>query len=173
MKTALLMLLQVMRDLLSTDDHRDVWLVITEDEEIGSRRGAQTIVEHLVDRNLMPPVAFVPDGGYDFAYVEREKGTGVSRAVTRGDGGHASRPGKVANPIRAMLAFTRDCLDAFPDPPDAATWRSSIAPTMITVGSTTNQIADECRAVFDLRYTRITAHRTSAHGSTTSPTATP
>ena len=153
MKTALLTLLYVMRELLTGDDHRDLWLVITEDEEVGSRRGAQCIVDHLVERDLMPPVAFVPDGGYDLAYVEREKGTAVIRAVAGGDGGHASRPWKVTDPIATMLAFVRDCLDLFPVPPDATTWRSSITPTMITAGTTTNQIPDECRAVLDLRYT--------------------
>lgn len=153
MKTALLMLLRVMRDLLTSDDHYDLWLVITEDEEVGSQRGARCVVEHLVDRDLLPPVAFVPDGGHDFSYVEREKGIAVIRAVACGDGGHASRPWLAANPIDTMAAFARACSQVFPDPRDERDWRPTFVPTAITAGGASNQIPTECRAVFDLRYT--------------------
>lgn len=153
MKTALLMLLRVMADLLASDDHRDLWLVITEDEEIGSQRGAACVVDYLAERDLLPPVAFVPDGGHDFAYVEREKGIATIRAVARGDGGHASRPWLVTNPVETVLAFAGNCKEAFPDPRDEADWRSTVVPTRISAGGATNQIPTECRAVFDVRFT--------------------
>lgn len=153
MKTALLMLLRVLRDLLTSDDHRDLWLVITEDEEVGSQRGAACIVDYLAERDLLPPVAFVPDGGHDFAYVEREKGIAAIRAVACGDTAHASRPWLAANPIEAMMAFARDCKQAYPDPADEADWRSTFVPTRISADGPTNQIPAECRAVFDMRFT--------------------
>lgn len=153
MKTALLMLLRVMRDLLTSDDHRDLWLVITEDEEVGSQRGAACIVDYLAQRDLLPPVAFVPDGGHDFAYVEREKGIATIHAVACGDTAHASRPWLAVNPIETMMAFAHACRQAYPDPTDEADWRSTFVPTGISAGGPTNQIPAECRAVFDMRFT--------------------
>lgn len=152
MKTALLMLLCVLRDLLTSDDHHDLWLVITEDEEIGSQRGTACIVDYLSARDLLAPVAFVPDGGHDFAYVEAEKGIATIRVVARGDGGHASRPWLATNPIETMQAFARDCRRAFPGPTDEADTRASFVPTSVSAGDATNQIPTECRAVFDVRF---------------------
>lgn len=39
MKTQVVMLLWVLRDPLTDDDHHDFWLVLTEDEEVGSQGG--------------------------------------------------------------------------------------------------------------------------------------
>lgn len=153
MKTALLVVLHVLRQVLHSDDHRDLWVVVTEDEEEGSQRGAAVVVEHLARHDCIPPVAFVPDGGHDFAYVEREKGSAILRVTATGDGGHASRPWLSTNPITAVLHFADALARSYPDPRGEDDWRPSAVPTLIEGGHTSNQLPTTCRATFDLRYT--------------------
>jgi acetylornithine deacetylase/succinyl-diaminopimelate desuccinylase-like protein len=160
MKAALLVLLTVLRDLVRRDDSCDLWLVITEDEEEGSQRGAAVVVDHLARRGCIPPVALVPDGGYDFGYIACEKGSAIVRVASSGAGGHASRPWLATNPILAMLRFVEAVTAAFPNPDGPDDWRASAVPTMISGGQAANQLPTACRAVLDLRYT--TAHTTDA-----------
>jgi acetylornithine deacetylase/succinyl-diaminopimelate desuccinylase-like protein len=153
MKTQVLVMLYVLRDLLRGDDHHDFWLVLTEDEEVGSPTGLPVVLSHLADRGLVPPVAFVPDGGHDFAYVEKEKGVAQVRARASGTGGHASRPWLVDNPVETMVAFTRDLRRTWPHPSGESDWRTSAVLTQIRAGYATNQVPTECRATLDIRYT--------------------
>ena len=72
MKTQCLMMMTVLREQLSTGQATDFWLLLSEDEEIGSIHGAMQMTELLDERGCLPEVVFVPDGGPDFAYVEKE-----------------------------------------------------------------------------------------------------
>lgn len=74
MKTQCLMMMTVLRDLLAVGQANDFWLLFSEDEEVGSAHGAQKMVELLDAKGCLPDVIFAPDGGPDFAYVEKEKG---------------------------------------------------------------------------------------------------
>lgn len=153
MKTQVVMLLQVLHDLLTSDDHRDFWVVLTEDEEVGSLGGAAAVIDHLARRDALPGVVFVPDGGHDFAYVEKEKGVAAFGVIASGAGGHASRPWLATNPIEIVMAFARDLTSAFPAPSSEDDWRHSVQVTTIHAGDAGNEIPQQCRAGFDLRFT--------------------
>ena len=73
MKTQVLAMMHTLRRMIAEGDHRNFWLVLSQDEEVGSEAGATVVVDHLVAKDLLPPVVFAPDGGPDFAYVEKEK----------------------------------------------------------------------------------------------------
>jgi succinyl-diaminopimelate desuccinylase len=63
MKTQCLMMMTVLRDLLATGGANDFWLLLSEDEEIGSTYGARQMVELLDERECLPEVVFAPDTG--------------------------------------------------------------------------------------------------------------
>ena len=90
MKTQCLIMMWVLRELIAEDNHNDFWLLFTEDEEIGSPNGVRRVVDYLADNDQLPDVVFVPDGGPDFAYVEKEKGIIRFNAVVSGKAAHAS-----------------------------------------------------------------------------------
>jgi succinyl-diaminopimelate desuccinylase len=92
MKTQCLMMMWVLRELIAEGAHNDFWLLFSEDEEIGSPNGVKRVVDYLDDRGRLPEVVFVPDGGHDFAYVEKEKGQITFTAIMKGKAAHGSRP---------------------------------------------------------------------------------
>jgi len=73
MKTQCLVMV-VLRKLIDEGNHNDFWLLFSEDEEVGSANGVRIVLDYLSSKNLLPQVVFAPDGGPDFAYVEKEKG---------------------------------------------------------------------------------------------------
>ena len=160
MKTQVLAMMHVMRSLVAAGQHHDFWLVLTEDEEVGSQGGAVVVIDHLVGEGLLPPVVFAPDGGPNFGYVEKEKGIATFTVTSKGVAAHASRPYLATNPIDAMFDLAGVLKDAFPDPVDESDWRPSIAMTGIGAGTASNRIPAECRAVFDLRFTEEESPRT-------------
>ena len=52
----------------------------------------QTTSDYLAENDLLPPVVFAPDGGPNFAYVEKEKGIVTFEVEMPGKAAHASRP---------------------------------------------------------------------------------
>jgi len=156
MKTQCLAMMWVLRDLIDEGQHNDFWLLFSEDEEIGSPNGVQQVVDYLDDRRFLPDVVFVPDGGPDFAYVEKEKGILNFSAVIRGRAAHGSRPFLGVNAIERMNAFYTRLQARFPNPKNEADWVPSLTMTRIRAGEAFNKIPDTCQAVFDLRYTEET-----------------
>ncbi len=153
MKTQCLTMMWVLRELIAEDNHNDFWLLFTEDEEIGSSNGVRRVVDHLDDNDQLPDVVFVPDGGPDFAYVEKEKGIIRFNAVVMGKAAHASRPFLGLNAIERTFAFHEVLREQFPNPKDESDWVPSLALTRIKAGEAFNKIPDVCVAGFDLRYT--------------------
>ena len=153
MKTQCLAMMWVLRDLIEEGSHNDFWLLFSEDEEIGSSNGTQRVVDYLDDRDWLPDVVFVPDGGPDFAYVEKEKGMIKFSAVTPGKAAHGSRPFLGVNAIERMFAFYGQLQARFPNPTSEDDWRPSLSMSKIVAGEAFNKIPDRCQAGFDLRYT--------------------
>jgi succinyl-diaminopimelate desuccinylase len=156
MKTQCLMMMTVLRDLLATGKANDFWLLLSEDEEIGSTRGARRTVELLDSRDCLPDVIFAPDGGPDFAYVEKEKGMISFDVTVPGQAAHGSRPFLGVNAIERMMALYADLQARFPNPRAESYWVPSLSMTRIDGGLAHNQIPDRCRAGFDLRFTETT-----------------
>ena len=146
----------VLRDILAAGKVVDFWLLFSEDEEIGSAQGAKEMVDLLDAKDCLPDVVFVPDGGPDFAYVEKEKGMISFDVVVRGKAAHGSRPFLGLNAIERMQAFYADLQARFPNPQSEAEWVPSLSITRIEGGQATNQIPDQCRAGFDLRFIETT-----------------
>ena len=157
MKTQCLMMIWVLRRLIEEGDHNNFWLLFSEDEEVGSQYGVALVVDHLHREGLMPPVVFAPDGGPDFAYVEKEKGICTFEIETRGTAAHASRPYLGDNAIDRMYSLDADLRRHFPNPKREEDWVASLSMTTIAAGEATNQIPDSCRAGFDLRLTEASS----------------
>lgn len=153
MKTQCLMMMTVLRDLIAQDNHNDFWILFTEDEEIGSEHGVAKIVEYLAENDLLPNVVFAPDGGPDFAYVEKEKGLVRFTANVLGVAAHASRPFLGENAIEKGFAFYQALQLQFPNPKQESDWQASIALTKISAGEAFNKIPDQCELGFDMRIT--------------------
>jgi succinyl-diaminopimelate desuccinylase len=153
MKTQVLAMLYAVRDLALSGDHRDFWVVLGEDEEVGSAAGAAVVVDYLVAEGLLPSVVFAPDGGPNFGYVEKEKGIATFTVTARGVAAHASRPYLADNAIDNLYAVATALRDRFPDPADEQDWRPSVAITQVTAGDAANRIPDSAEGIFDLRFT--------------------
>ena len=153
MKTQCLTMMWVLRELIAEDNHNDFWLLFTEDEEIGSPNGVRRMVDYLADNDQLPDVVFIPDGGPDFAYVEKEKGIIRFNALVSGKAAHASRPFLGLNAIERTFGFYKVLREQFPNPKDELDWVPSLALTRINAGDAFNQIPDVCIAGFDLRFT--------------------
>lgn len=156
MKTQCLTMMTVLRDMLAEKKSIDFWLLFSEDEEIGSALGAQKLVELLDVRDCLPDVVFVPDGGPDFAYVEKEKGMISFEVTVHGRAAHGSRPFLGANAIGQLIAIYADLQSRFPNPQAEYEWVPSLSITGIEGGQAHNQIPDQCLAGFDLRFTETT-----------------
>lgn len=153
MKTQCLMMIYVLRELIEEGEGNDFWLLLSEDEEVGSRYGVELVSGRLAERGLLPPVVFAPDGGPDFAYVEKEKGIVTFEMTVPGKAAHASRPYLGDNAIARMMALDTALAEAFPNPEAETDWRPSVSMTSIEAGGASNKIPDRCRAGFDLRLT--------------------
>jgi len=153
MKTQCLMMMTVLRDLLADRKTIDFWLLFSEDEEIGSALGVEKLVGLLDAKEKLPDVVFVPDGGPDFSYVEKEKGMISFKVVVHGQTAHGSRPYLGVNAIEQMIAIYADLQARFPNPREESDWTPSLSITSIEGGQAYNQIPGQCSAVFDLRFT--------------------
>jgi succinyl-diaminopimelate desuccinylase len=156
MKTQCLMMMTVLRDLLAKGHANDFWLLFSEDEEIGSTHGAKKMVKILDDKGYLPDVIFAPDGGPDFAYVEKEKGMISFEVTVQGQAAHGSRPFLGINAIERMISLYAAFQTRFPNPKSEEDWVTSLVMTRINGGTAYNQIPDNCRASFDLRFTETT-----------------
>ncbi len=157
MKTQVLAMLYVLRDLGQSGDHQDFWLVLSEDEEVGSEAGTAVVVDHLVTEGLLPPVVFAPDGGPDFGYVEKEKGIATFTVTAPGVAAHASRPYLAENAIDNLYAVAEALRVQYPPPADEQDWRPSVSMTRVSAGDAANRIPDVATGVFDLRFTESTS----------------
>jgi succinyl-diaminopimelate desuccinylase len=134
MKTQCLMMMVVLRQLIAEGNHNDFWILFSEDEEIGSPNGAKQVISYLCGHSMQPHIVFVPDGGHDFAFVEKEKGKLRFTVTMPGVAAHASRPFLGENAIEKMMAFYRELQGRFPNPRNEADWVNSVAITSIAAG---------------------------------------
>ncbi|MCH7976793.1 MAG: M20/M25/M40 family metallo-hydrolase [Bacteroidetes bacterium] len=153
MKTQCLMMMYVLRRLIAEGRHNDFWLLFTEDEEVGSDHGVREMVNYLCENDMSPHAVFAPDGGPDFAYVEKEKGIMSFTATTTGMAAHASRPFLGDNAVDKMIAFYAALQKRYPNPTSEQDWIVSLSMTRIAAGEALNAIPDRCEAGFDVRLT--------------------
>lgn len=152
MKTQLLAVVWALRRRLQAGHDDDTWVLVSQDEEVGSRAGAQVVRDDLEERDLLPPVAFVPDGGPDFTAVAAEKGIVQARLEARGTGTHGSRPWLADNPIDTVLSVRQRLVEVWPEPTDEQDWRTSVALTGIAAGGADNRVPDRATAQLDIRH---------------------
>jgi len=153
MKTQCLMMMTVQRELIAQGNHNDFWILFSEDEEIGSGNGAKRVIEYLCSHELKPNIAFVPDGGPNFGYVEKEKGILRFTVSMPDQAAHASRPFLGENAIEKMAGFYRLLQNRFPNPKSEKDWRTSMVMTSINGGEAENKVPERCVAGFDARLT--------------------
>lgn len=94
------------------------------------------------------------DGGFaSIAYAQ--KGILSVRLKAVGRGGHASTPWRFENPIDKLLEGYLQLRSAWEQPDEADFWKNSLAATVISGGSVTNQIPDQAEMTLNIRYIKM------------------
>jgi len=153
MKTQSLIMIYALKKVIESEGRSDFWVALTGDEEVGGFDGAKVLIDWLEKEDLLPEIAFIPDGGSDFSYVEKEKGVAFFKAISCGKSCHGSRPWLGENSIVKMMNFASELMKVFPNPTSLEDWRNSLSITQISGGEAMNQIPDFCEAKFDVRIT--------------------
>jgi succinyl-diaminopimelate desuccinylase len=140
----------------SVQEHRDrspkmdgppLGILITGDEEAGGFNGAKRLL-----KEIHADFCIALDGGSVEKIVVKEKGLLKLRLVCTGKAAHGSRPWLGENAIESLIEdYTRVRAVFGENRPDA--WHRTLNFSMVTAGSSFNQVPDRAEAVFDIRYT--------------------
>jgi succinyl-diaminopimelate desuccinylase len=158
MKGQLAILVELMKDLLTTHPGLAIGLAISSDEEIGGEAGFRFLVE---DIGLDCDAVILPDGGSLTDITVEEKGILHVRLGATGHAAHAARPWLGDNALQQINSALRQIEEHFAlwwprhvDPHDPAThWFPTATPTMIRVpNDSPNRIPEEAEAVIDIRF---------------------
>jgi len=122
-------------------------LLITADEEIGGRNGAQKSLA-----KIKAEFGIVLDGGSLEKIVVKEKGIVQLKLVARGKTAHSARPWLGVNAIDLLIADYQKLKNYFAHTaPDH--WNATLNFSQIQAGKAANQVPDFAEALFDIRYT--------------------
>jgi succinyl-diaminopimelate desuccinylase len=122
-------------------------LLITGDEEIGGRCGAQRVLDE-VDTDF----GIALDGGNLHNVVVKEKGILRLKLVATGRSAHGARPWLGDNAVDNLLADYLKLKPLFDtDAPDH--WHATLNLSRMAAGKADNQVPDRAEALFDIRYT--------------------
>jgi succinyl-diaminopimelate desuccinylase len=141
---AYLSLVDALQDNLSA---YDFGIMITSDEEIGGRNGANVIVN---EKGLRTNVAIVPDSGENWRTETFAKGVQWIKLEADGKPAHASRPWEGVNAINALLSTLHDIRQLIPE--NANKESTSLSIGTIEGGTAGNQIPASASAMLDIRY---------------------
>jgi len=122
-------------------------LLVTSDEEIGGRNGAQRVLDE-VDTDF----GIALDGGNLHKIVVKEKGILRLKLVAGGCTAHGARPWLGENAVDNLMADYLKLKPLFADDtPDH--WHKTLNLSRIAAGKADNQVPDRAEALFDIRYT--------------------
>lgn len=124
-----------------------VGMLVTGDEEIGGRHGAQVVLDK-IDAEF----AIALDGGNVEQIIT--KGKGIIKAVltTTGKTAHGATPWEGENAIEKLVDDLAVVRHLFPQKRDDH-WEATLNIGEIDGGSAFNQVPDEAWAILDIRYT--------------------
>ncbi|HKR81892.1 MAG TPA: M20/M25/M40 family metallo-hydrolase [Candidatus Saccharimonadales bacterium] len=144
MKGALAAYLQIIDELQDTPSQYDFGLMVTTDEELGGKNGA----EKLVEEGYAPSVCILPDGGDNWQIQLHSKGFLYVKVVVRGKPAHGSRPWLGHNANLVLLNIIHEVHALFPD---SGLNTNTLNIGLINGGSAANQVADYAEATLDIR----------------------
>lgn len=150
MKYSIPIYIEVLRSIFEkTNNLPSLAIVLTSDEERGGVNGVGHIINSL---NYSADLVFVPDGGEGNHIVESAKGVLQLEIKVSGSGAHAARLWEGDSAIDALVTGITRLRKQYPFP-NAELWGTTVNIGQIQGGKQTNQVADEARALFDIRYT--------------------
>jgi succinyl-diaminopimelate desuccinylase len=122
-------------------------VLISGDEEVGGRNGAQAALSH-----LRADFAIALDGGNLRKLVTKEKGIVRLKLIGRGKTAHGARPwlgeNAIENLIDDFFKIKRHFEETAPNH-----WHRTLNFSRIQAGKAANQVPDYAEALFDIRYT--------------------
>ena len=153
MKGPVAALAQIMKQVVAQNISRRVGLLLTSDEEISGEWG----VGHVLRQGLRSDFTIIPDGGFDFEIITREKGILQLELTAHGVAAHASRPWKGKNALQELVAVTSRILTELVKRYGVSsaddTWHTLGSLTVLQSGTAANVIPSTARAEMDFRFT--------------------
>ena len=122
-------------------------IVMTGDEEIGGRNGAQKVLHE-----FKTDFCIALDGGNLKKIVVKEKGILRLKLTTRGKSAHGARPWLGVNAIDGLIEDYQKIRTFFPET-DPDHWHRTVNLSLLNAGRVINQVPDVAEASFDIRYT--------------------
>jgi succinyl-diaminopimelate desuccinylase len=122
-------------------------IVMTGDEEIGGRNGAQKVLHE-----FKTDFCIALDGGNLQKIVVKEKGILRLKLTSRGKSAHGARPWLGVNAIDGLIEDYEKIRTFFPES-DPDHWHRTVNLSILNAGRVINQVPDTAEASFDIRYT--------------------
>jgi acetylornithine deacetylase/succinyl-diaminopimelate desuccinylase-like protein len=143
MKLAAACYLELLRAHKNELPRLNIGLLFTTDEELHSN-----CMRDVMATGLRPKIAFIPDGGDNWAVEQRAKGLYNVELVARGKAAHGSRPWEGENAMHTLLDVIHVLRAKYPskNPSD-----STLMVNRIRAGEAVNQIADYASVMIDFR----------------------
>lgn len=136
--------------LTQLDTKKRVQLLVTSDEEIGGKNGAEWFFNQT---KLKPKVAIVPDGQDNKTIILKQKGPMHLQVEMVGKSAHGSRPWQGRNPVETFRGLM-DRIEAMEvQATNKAQWRPTFTPTKVKAEASVNQLASKLEFVLDVRVT--------------------
>ncbi|MEO0179393.1 MAG: M20/M25/M40 family metallo-hydrolase, partial [candidate division WOR-3 bacterium] len=152
MKGPCAVLIELFKELSAENKNYDIGLMLTTDEEIGSENGVNYLLN---EEGYSCDFAIIPDGGFNFNIINREKGVLHFRVISEGKSAHGSRVWEGLNAIDNLIDFYNDISLIFPSEPcgDPNHWHNTINIGKIQGGLKVNIVPDYAIAEIDIRFT--------------------
>ncbi len=150
MKGPCAVMIKLFRDLAERGENKDIALMLTTDEEVGSKYGVSYLLN---EEGFSCDLAVVPDSGEDFTIITEEKGALHFAVEFEGKSAHGSTPWLGESAIEKALKFYEE-LKVFLlyDSQDPDHWHNTLVMGVFKGGNKVNQIPPRARAEFDLRF---------------------
>ncbi|PJC37216.1 hypothetical protein CO046_01745 [Candidatus Peregrinibacteria bacterium CG_4_9_14_0_2_um_filter_53_11] len=128
-------------------------LMITSDEEVGSRNGTEIL---LGKEGYRANFAIINEGRSRYELVTREKGILILKLVAMGEYIHSAYPWKAANPLELLMKTCLELKKLFPKAADR--WAPTATVTIMHGGKETNTIPGTAEAYINVRLTDKKTH---------------
>jgi succinyl-diaminopimelate desuccinylase len=144
MKYALALFMQVTDELAKDISKYDYGVMISSDEEIGGKDGANFLLEE----DWSTEFCILPDGGDDWGIEASSKGFWQLNATAYGRSAHGSRPWEGVNAINKLIDFLKEIEKFFENSNGDST---TLNVGLIEGGLAFNQVPDMATAQLDIR----------------------
>ena len=144
-------MIQLFFDLAKEGIKPDIGLMLTTDEEVGSKDGVEYLLKH---EGWGADFAIIPDSGGTFEIVYKGKGVLHLKAIAKGKASHGSRPWLGHNAIDSLIDFYTELKNMFPKEPCGIPdhWHHTLNLGKINGGKVVNQVPDYAEMHLDIRF---------------------